>query len=93
MRMVAAVLLLVAVVAVAIPPPDSDAPGSVLETLESIPEYIGELAQLGADLLSLVRDIIGWLETGAGYLERLMNLAESGMGIMNETVERVAPSP
>ncbi|WP_243670969.1 hypothetical protein [Methanoculleus chikugoensis] len=50
--------------------------------------------QIGADLLSLARDVLGWLEAGVGYLERLMDLAESGgMGFVNGTVEWVAPSP
>ncbi|MDD3070658.1 MAG: hypothetical protein PHX88_05630 [Methanoculleus horonobensis] len=94
MRMIATILLIFAVLAAAAAtPPDADAPGSVLETLESIREVVGELAQTGADLLSFARDVLGWLGTGIGYLERLMNLAESGMGFVNETVERVASSP
>ncbi|MCC7555386.1 MAG: hypothetical protein KO254_04600 [Methanoculleus marisnigri] len=99
MRMIAPLLLIVAVVAaggaepVAISLPDSDTPERVLETVESVRAFIGELAQIAGDLISLARDVFGWLEAGVGYLERLMELAESGMGLVNETVERGAPSP
>ncbi|MDK2916404.1 MAG: hypothetical protein PWR25_961 [Euryarchaeota archaeon] len=89
--MIATVLLLAAVLAAAIPP--LDAPESVIETLDSVRESVGELAQLGADLLSLAREILEWLETGVGYLERLMSLTESGLGLVNETVERLGPLP
>ncbi|NMA11496.1 MAG: hypothetical protein GX932_10920, partial [Methanomicrobiales archaeon] len=77
----------------AIPLPDSDAPERVFETVESIREVIEGLVQFGADLISLARDVLGWLEAGVGYLERLMDLAESGLGLVNGTVERVAPPP
>ena len=71
----------------------SDAAESVFETVEAIGEFIEGLVQVGGDLLSLARDVFGWLEAGVGYIERLMDLAESGTSLVNGTAERVAPPP
>ncbi|MCT8336759.1 hypothetical protein FKB36_04465 [Methanoculleus sp. Afa-1] len=95
MRTTALVLLLAVVVMAtsAWMPAVSDATERVFETAEAFGEFIDGIAQIGGDLLSLARDVPEWLETWGEDLERLMDMAESGMSLVNRAVERVAPSP
>lgn len=99
MRPFVAILLLFAVAAVAgtesinISLPDGGAPETVLGTVESVRDSVEQLVQVGDDLMSLANDVLRWFEAGVGYLERLMAVMESGMRLVNETVEQSATSP
>ena len=95
MRTITLALLLAVVVAAtsAWMPAVSDATERVFETAEAFGEFIDGIAQIGGDLLSLARDVPEWLETWGEDLERLMDLVESGMSLVNGTAELVASPP
>lgn len=92
------ILLLFAVSAVAgtgvinVSLPDRDAPETVLGTAESMWEFVTWLVQLGDDLMALIHDVLGYLEIGSEYIERLMEAMESGRDLVNRTIEENAPS-
>jgi hypothetical protein len=93
-----AILLIFAVVAVAgtevinVSLPDRDAPDTVLGTVESVWEFVTWLVQIGDDLMSFVHDVLGYLEVGGEYIERLMGAMDLGRDLVNKTLEENAPS-
>lgn len=73
--------------------PDRDAPEAVLGTVESMWGFVEWLVQIGDDLISLVHDVLGYLEVGGECIERLMGAMESGKELVNKTLKQNAPSP
>ncbi|HOI60929.1 MAG: hypothetical protein PHX88_11080 [Methanoculleus horonobensis] len=98
MRPIILVLLLIAVAGFAgtevinVSLPDRDAPEAVLGTAESMWGFVEWLLQVADDLLSLVRDVLGYLEVGGEYVERLMGAMDSGKDLVNRMLEEGAPS-
>jgi len=91
-----AILLVLAVVAVTdtgvanISLSDRDAPDAVLGTVESMLEFVKWVVQIGDDLMSLVHDVLGYLEVGGEYIERFMGAIDSGKDLVNRTLAQTA---
>jgi len=98
MRTFLAILLIFAILAAAdmgvanFSLPDRDAPDTVLGTVESMWEFVTWLVQIGDDLMSFIHDVLGYLEVGGEYIERLMGAMDSGRELVNKTLEENAPS-
>lgn len=93
MRPIVFVLLLIAVAGFAetdvinVSLPDRDAPEAVLGTAESMWDFVEWLLQIADDLLSLIRNVLGYLGVGSEEVERLMGAMDSGKDLVNRNLE------
>jgi len=97
MKPLALILLFFAVTAVAgleaanLSLPDRDLSETVAGASESMWGFLAWLEQIINDLMTFLGDLLRHLQLGTEYIQRLMEVMDSGRDLVNKTVEHAAP--